>query len=541
MAKALAVNPRHAGAFAVRAGSRSATWTSTAPTKAIAEGLKGDPNDLELLEPQGRRALPRRRQAGLRGREEARSSPATRSTRTSSPSSASTPSGSTATTTSSLMMQEAVKVDPNDAKAWAQLGLNLDAQRRRGQRRARPSTRRGRRTSSTSASTTRSTSTTSTSTPATIRSPTAPSRSATRSRKSRSSSATCPRMLDEAWASMKARYGFVPQNPVQVELYGDTAPAAWTRGSSSRCAPAGCRTSASRACASVTTLAAMSPGAEPFNWGNVVWHELGHVFAIQLSKNHVPRWFTEGLERVRDHRAPPRVAARARSRALPGAHEGHAPGAIDMNRAFTHANSAADVTVAYYAASQMLVYTVTEFGMPKVVEALKLWGQGLRTPDVLQRAFGLSAADYDKTFRAWALARLGRYKGQFIPDQTLPQGRRRVRGRGQEGAQRRQRAPRARALVLRRGKEGRREEGARAGPEARSQEPARALHGLPGRQGAEGSGRRRAAPRGHPEGRRRLHRAAPPRGARQGQEGQGRPPGAPRGRRTASIRRSPRR
>ena len=39
----------------------------------------------------------------------------------------------------------------------------------------------------------------------------------------------------------------------------------------------------------------MSPRAEPFNWGNVLWHELAHVFAIQLSKNHVPRWFTEGL------------------------------------------------------------------------------------------------------------------------------------------------------------------------------------------------------------------------------------------------------
>ena len=28
----------------------------------------------------------------------------------------------------------------------------------------------------------------------------------------------------------------------------------------------------------------------------VLWHELGHVFAIQLSKiSRVPRWFTEGL------------------------------------------------------------------------------------------------------------------------------------------------------------------------------------------------------------------------------------------------------
>ena len=53
------------------------------------------------------------------------------------------------------------------------------------------------------------------------------------------------------------------------------------------------------------TLAAISPKAEPFNWGNVLWHELGHVFAIQLSKSRVPRWFTEGLSEYETVRARP--------------------------------------------------------------------------------------------------------------------------------------------------------------------------------------------------------------------------------------------
>src|SRR6202020_1224839 len=45
---------------------------------------------------------------------------------------------------------------------------------------------------------------------------------------------------------------------------------------------------------------------------------------------------------------------------------------------------------------------------------LKLWGQGVRTPDVIQRAFGLSASDYDAKYRAWELQKLARYKGQFM-------------------------------------------------------------------------------------------------------------------------------
>jgi tetratricopeptide (TPR) repeat protein len=165
----------------------------------------------------------------------------------------------------------------------------------------------------------------------------------------------------------------------------------------------------------------MSPRSEPFNWGNVLWHELGHVFAIQLSKNHVPRWFTEGLSEYETivrrpewkRELDPQLYLAIVSRRLPGS--------SDMNRAFTHADSGEDMTVAYYAASQMLVFTAEQFGMPKIVKALKLWGEGARTPNVIERAFGVSATEYDARYRAWELAKLARYKGQFLfDDRSIP-------------------------------------------------------------------------------------------------------------------------
>jgi len=85
-----------------------------------------------------------------------------------------------------------------------------------------------------------------------------------------------------------------------------------------------------------------------------------------------------------------------------------------MNRAFTHADDANDVTVAYYAASQMLVFTAEQFGMRAIREALRLWGEGVQTPQVIARAFGLPAAEYDARFKAWVLSHLSRYKGQFL-------------------------------------------------------------------------------------------------------------------------------
>ena len=87
-----------------------------------------------------------------------------------------------------------------------------------------------------------------------------------------------------------------------------------------------------------------------------------------------------------------------------------------MNRAFSRADSAVDVTVAYYAASQMVAFAVERFGFPGIDRALALWGEGVRTADVLGRAFGIGVPAFDSQFRSWSLARLSRYESQYVFD-----------------------------------------------------------------------------------------------------------------------------
>jgi Tfp pilus assembly protein PilF len=217
-----------------------------------------------------------------------------------------------------------------------------------------------------------------------------------------------PRLLGEAWGQMKVHYMFAPSVPVHVEMY------------------------ASRDHFSVRTsglpnigiqgvcfghvVAAMSPASEPFNWGNVLWHELGHVFAIQISRNHVPRWFTEGLSEYETMIRRPEWRRSLDSELYSALKKNRLPGASDMNRVFTHAEDDLDVTVAYYAASQMVAFTAEQFGFAKITRALELWGEGKRTPEVLHAAFGLSPQEYDARFRSWAMARLSRFQGQYLFD-----------------------------------------------------------------------------------------------------------------------------
>ncbi|MDB4996958.1 MAG: hypothetical protein JWM74_4390 [Myxococcaceae bacterium] len=404
--EALAINPKHTGAFAVRASISLHDMDLTATEAAIAQGLQINPNDLELL---SLRAAAKFLGDDKPGYEAAKKEVFSRNAEY----------GQFYGIVGDFaewehryddivsMMKESTKVDPEDGKAWAQLGLT---QMRSGDeaggmtslKQAWAKDHFNIRVYNT----------------LNLYEQTIPNAydlgqdGVFKIRYPKDEKAVLeryvPQMLGEAWGSMKARYAFVPQNPVQVEMYSNREQFSVRT--------SGLPNIGIQGVCFGRVVAAMSPKSEPFNWGNVIWHELGHVFAIQLSKNHVPRWFTEGLSEYETIARRPEWQRELDPELYLAIKRGTLPGAVDMNSAFTHASDASDVTVAYYAASQLMVFTVERFGMPKVVQALKLWGDGVRTPDVIQRSFGMSAPDYDKAFRAWAMGRMKRYEKQFIFD-----------------------------------------------------------------------------------------------------------------------------
>lgn len=221
-----------------------------------------------------------------------------------------------------------------------------------------------------------------------------------------------PRMLDEAWTSMVKRYGFTPTTPVSIELYADTQ--------TFSIRTSGLPNVGIQGVCFGKTLAAMSPSAGQFNWGNVLWHELGHVFAIQLSKNHVPRWFTEGLSEYETILRRPEWQREEDPALYAALKAGRIPAIDSFNRAFTHVDNIEDVTMAYYAASQILVFLGQEFGFPKLVSMLPRWGAGDRTAQVVQASLGVTPEELDRRFRAWLKPRLARYTQQYVPDLHAP-------------------------------------------------------------------------------------------------------------------------
>jgi len=404
---ALAVNAKQTGAFAVRAGIALRDMDLAAANAAVDAGLAIDPNDLELL---SLRAAARFLADDRPGYDAAKRAVFARNKEY----------GEAYTTIAEFadwehryddvvaMMKDAVALDPHDSKAWAQLGLT---QTRAGDEtegvRSLEQAWRGDHFN--------------------VRvyntlellygrwipqSYESAQEGLFRIRYPKAEKAVLeryvPRMLGEAWGAMKMHYMFAPATPVAVEMYLDREHFSVRT--------SGLPNIGIEGVCFGHVVAAMSPKSEPFNWGNVLWHELAHVFAIQLSKYHVPRWFTEGLSEYETMIRRPEWRRELDPELYLALKRKSLPGALGMNTAFTHAEGDLDVTVAYYAASQMLAFTADQFGLPRITRALEAWGEGKTTAEVIKDAFGVTPEVYDARFQAWEGARLARYEGQYLFD-----------------------------------------------------------------------------------------------------------------------------
>jgi tetratricopeptide (TPR) repeat protein len=216
-----------------------------------------------------------------------------------------------------------------------------------------------------------------------------------------------PALLERAWTSYVDHYGFTPKVPVGVELYADREHFAIRT--------SGLPETAIQGVCFGHTLASMSPQKEKFNLGMTVWHELAHVFHIQLSKNRVPRWFTEGLAEYETTLARPEWSREQGPELFELRRAGRLPSIVGMNRAFTRAEQLSDMATAYYASSKLVAMLGSQHGMRKMGAMLRGWADGKATPDVFRSALALEPGVEDDRFRALLDGELSRYKTQFVP------------------------------------------------------------------------------------------------------------------------------
>lgn len=152
-------------------------------------------------------------------------------------------------------------------------------------------------------------------------------------------------------------------------------------------------------------ITANSPASQkdnPSNWQAVLWHEFCHVVTLELTRNKMPRWLSEGISVYEERLAAPtwgqRMTAANRNRIL----NGRMTPIRELSGAFLHPESSADLNFAYYQSSLVVEHFIDRYGLEKLKSVLAELATGLPIDPALERHLA-SLEQLDEEFRAYAV------------------------------------------------------------------------------------------------------------------------------------------
>ncbi len=153
-------------------------------------------------------------------------------------------------------------------------------------------------------------------------------------------------------------------------------------------------------------ITALGPYAGTHNFHQVIWHELAHVYAVQLSKGRVPRWFTEGLSEWESELADPSWARESADLLAAARRQNKLRRLSELELAFLRAGSAQGMEVAYTTAAYAVRYLGQTYGTPRLIAILKGYGEGATTEALFERHLGKPLATVEQEFETWLFAQL---------------------------------------------------------------------------------------------------------------------------------------
>ncbi len=202
-----------------------------------------------------------------------------------------------------------------------------------------------------------------------------------------------PGLAREAVSALAKRYSFTPRGPILVEIFPRHDDfAVRTLGLPGLLGALG-------ACfGRVVTMD--SPKARPpntFSWQATLWHELAHVFTLQMSKQRVPRWLTEGISVYEEGRARPEWGREMDVAFARAWRDGRVIPLAELNEGFTRPET---IALAYYQASLLVEHLVKLRGDAALIALVTAYGDGLDDEAALQRAANLSMVSLQGSFDA---------------------------------------------------------------------------------------------------------------------------------------------
>jgi len=210
-------------------------------------------------------------------------------------------------------------------------------------------------------------------------------------------------LAEEAYARYAKQYAYEPPAPVRIELYPSHADFSVRTVGLAGIGILGVSFG--------PVVALDSPSARTGstgNWGSTVWHELAHSFHLGMTRNRVPRWFTEGLAVYEEQRAREGWGSAVTPAFLKAYRDGNLYPVSELNNGFVRPRYPEEVLHSYYLASLVFAFIEQRWGFAVIPKMLSVYGDGRSTLEVFRSVLNINVIDFDAAFDGYVRARFAR-------------------------------------------------------------------------------------------------------------------------------------
>lgn len=220
-----------------------------------------------------------------------------------------------------------------------------------------------------------------------------------------------PYVLDLTGRSIQSfsqRYGFKPREPITVELYPDHDDFAVRVAALPGIGLLG-----------VTfgyVVAMDSPSSRPtseFHWGSTLWHEMAHVFTLEVTDHYVPRWLSEGISVFEEWRTGPTPGIAVTPEAIAALEKKQFLPVADLDSGFIRPSYPGQVQVSYMQSGLVCLFIEQRWGFEQLGVLLRQFDGKRTTAQAIEATFKIAPAAFDKEFDTFVRTRFANVLANF--------------------------------------------------------------------------------------------------------------------------------
>jgi tetratricopeptide (TPR) repeat protein len=189
------------------------------------------------------------------------------------------------------------------------------------------------------------------------------------------------------------RYRFEPKQPITVEIYPNHDDFAVRVGGLPGVGLLG---------VTFGYLVAMdSPSGRAsgeFHWGSTLWHEMAHVFTLELTEHHVPRWLSEGISVFEEWRTGPTPGVIVTPDVIAAFRDNKFLKIEELDGGFIRPSYENQVQVSYNQAGLTCLFIEQRYGFDKLVALLEQFKRDVSVSAAIKSSLNISAAEFDRGF-----------------------------------------------------------------------------------------------------------------------------------------------